>query len=50
MAKAGGMTVDGDLMRYTEYSPKTSVRSDAEIDRQLVSTCFKYLGLLCLSN
>uniref|UniRef100_A0A3Q4HSE0 DnaJ (Hsp40) homolog, subfamily C, member 15 n=1 Tax=Neolamprologus brichardi TaxID=32507 RepID=A0A3Q4HSE0_NEOBR len=47
MANAGGMTVDGDLMRYTEYSPKTSVRSDAEIDRQLVSTCFKYLGLLC---
>uniref|UniRef100_A0AAX7SUB5 J domain-containing protein n=1 Tax=Astatotilapia calliptera TaxID=8154 RepID=A0AAX7SUB5_ASTCA len=35
MANAGGMTVDGDLMRYTEYSPKTSVRSDAEIDRQL---------------
>nr|XP_014266034.1 dnaJ homolog subfamily C member 15 [Maylandia zebra] len=38
MAKAGGMTVDGDLMRYTEYSPKTSVRSDAEIDRQLGRT------------
>lgn len=50
MANAGGMTVDGDLMRYTEYSPKTSVRSDAEIDRQLVNICFKYLGLLCLSN
>ncbi|XP_005733990.1 dnaJ homolog subfamily C member 15-like [Pundamilia nyererei] len=46
MANAGGMTVDGDLMRYTEYSPKTSVRSDAEIDRQLVNICFKYLGLL----
>ncbi|XP_005951913.1 dnaJ homolog subfamily C member 15 [Maylandia zebra] len=38
MANAGGMTVDGDLMRYTEYSPKTSVRSDAEIDRQLGRT------------
>uniref|UniRef100_A0A3P9IBC6 DnaJ (Hsp40) homolog, subfamily C, member 15 n=1 Tax=Oryzias latipes TaxID=8090 RepID=A0A3P9IBC6_ORYLA len=24
-----------DLMRYTEYSPKTNLRSDAEIDRKL---------------
>lgn len=38
MANAGGMTVDGDLMRCAEYSPKTSVRSDAEIDRQLGRT------------
>ncbi|KAL3969681.1 atrophin-1 interacting protein 3 (BAI1-associated protein 1) [Sarotherodon galilaeus] len=38
MANAGGMTVDGDLMRCAEYSPKNSVRSDAEIDRQLGRT------------
>ncbi|XP_063354638.1 dnaJ homolog subfamily C member 15 [Pelmatolapia mariae] len=38
MANASGVTVDGDLMRYNEYSPKTSVRSDAEIDRQLGRT------------
>ncbi|CAJ1079816.1 dnaJ homolog subfamily C member 15 [Xyrichtys novacula] len=38
MASTGGMTVDGDLMRYAEYSPKTSVRSDAEVDRQLGRT------------
>ncbi|XP_041857451.1 dnaJ homolog subfamily C member 15 [Melanotaenia boesemani] len=37
MANAGGTTVD-DLMRYAEYSPKSSVRSDAEIDRQLGGT------------
>lgn len=41
MANAGGMTVDGgDMMRYAEYSPKTTARSDAEIDRRLVSFCF----------
>uniref|UniRef100_A0A3Q3C5T9 DnaJ (Hsp40) homolog, subfamily C, member 15 n=1 Tax=Haplochromis burtoni TaxID=8153 RepID=A0A3Q3C5T9_HAPBU len=49
MANAGGMTVDGDLMRYTEYSPKTSVRSDAEIDRQLLSSFFSGLKFLCMS-
>ncbi|CAI5655398.1 dnaJ homolog subfamily C member 15 [Oreochromis niloticus] len=38
MANAGGMTVDGDLMRCAEYSPKNSVRCDAEIDRQLGRT------------
>ncbi|XP_029981593.1 dnaJ homolog subfamily C member 15 [Sphaeramia orbicularis] len=39
MAAAGGVTVEGgDLMRYAEYSPKTNVRSDAEIDRQLGRT------------
>lgn len=37
MANAGGVSVDGDLMRYAEYAPKTNVRSDAEIDRRLVS-------------
>ncbi|XP_030613752.1 dnaJ homolog subfamily C member 15 [Archocentrus centrarchus] len=38
MASTGGVAVDGDLMRHAEYSPKTSVRSDAEIDRQLGRT------------
>ncbi|XP_041662454.1 dnaJ homolog subfamily C member 15 [Cheilinus undulatus] len=38
MANAGGMAADGDMMRYSEYSPKTSVRSDAEIDRRLGGT------------
>uniref|UniRef100_A0A672YFL2 J domain-containing protein n=1 Tax=Sphaeramia orbicularis TaxID=375764 RepID=A0A672YFL2_9TELE len=43
MAAAGGVTVEGgDLMRYAEYSPKTNVRSDAEIDRQLVSISRRY--------
>ncbi|XP_047227001.1 dnaJ homolog subfamily C member 15 [Girardinichthys multiradiatus] len=34
MANNGGASVD-EMMRYTEYSPKTTVRSDAEIDRRL---------------
>ncbi|KAM6978254.1 dnaJ homolog subfamily C member 15 [Tautogolabrus adspersus] len=39
MANTGGMTVDGgDMLRYNEYSSKTSVRSDAEIDRRLGGT------------
>lgn len=41
MARAGGVTVDGgDVMRYSEYAPKTNVKSDAEIDRRIVSICF----------
>ncbi|XP_049449685.1 dnaJ homolog subfamily C member 15 [Epinephelus fuscoguttatus] len=39
MASTGGMTVDGgDLLRYAEYAPKTTVRSDADIDRRLGGT------------
>ncbi|XP_073329849.1 dnaJ homolog subfamily C member 15 [Pagrus major] len=39
MANPGGMTVDGgDMMRYAEYAPKTTARSDAEIDRRLGGT------------
>ncbi|XP_029937181.1 dnaJ homolog subfamily C member 15 [Myripristis murdjan] len=38
MAGAGGVTVEGDLMRYAEYTPKTNVRSEAEIDRRLGGT------------
>ncbi|KAG8000906.1 DnaJ-like protein subfamily C member 15 [Nibea albiflora] len=39
MANTGGVTVDGgDMMRYSEYTPKTSMRSDAEIDRRLGGT------------
>lgn len=38
MATTGGAAVDGgDTMRYAEYSPKTNVRSDADIDRRLAS-------------
>lgn len=40
MANTGRGTVDGDMMRYAEYSPQTHVRSDAEIDRRLVRICF----------
>lgn len=41
MAKAGGLTVDGgDMMPYAEYTSKTNVKSDAEIDRRLVSDRF----------
>uniref|UniRef100_A0A3B3TJI0 DnaJ (Hsp40) homolog, subfamily C, member 15 n=1 Tax=Poecilia latipinna TaxID=48699 RepID=A0A3B3TJI0_9TELE len=36
MAKTGAAAVD-EIMRYAEYSPKTNIRSDAEIDRRLVS-------------
>nr|XP_020465142.1 dnaJ homolog subfamily C member 15 [Monopterus albus] len=40
MANTGGVTgVDGgDMMRYAEYTPKSNVRSDAEIDRRLGGT------------
>ncbi|KAM4730817.1 dnaJ homolog subfamily C member 15 [Anableps anableps] len=37
MANTGGPAVD-EIMRYAEYSPKTNVRSDAEIDRRLGGT------------
>uniref|UniRef100_A0A1A7Y5X2 DnaJ (Hsp40) homolog, subfamily C, member 15 n=1 Tax=Iconisemion striatum TaxID=60296 RepID=A0A1A7Y5X2_9TELE len=37
MANTGGSAVD-DMMRYSEYSPKADVRSDAEINRQLGRT------------
>ncbi|XP_075995059.1 dnaJ homolog subfamily C member 15 [Genypterus blacodes] len=35
MADSGAVTVDGETMRYTEYKPNTSARSDADIDRKL---------------
>ncbi|KAG7220351.1 hypothetical protein INR49_010187 [Caranx melampygus] len=39
MASGSATTVDGgDMMRYAEYTPKSSVRSDAEIDRRLGGT------------
>lgn len=41
MANTAARSNIDDLMRYTEYSPKTNLRSDAEIDRKLVG---------CLSN
>lgn len=40
----GGVTVDD--MRYAEYTPKTTVRSDTDIDRRLVSICF-YSEVIC---
>uniref|UniRef100_A0A3B5QPH8 DnaJ (Hsp40) homolog, subfamily C, member 15 n=1 Tax=Xiphophorus maculatus TaxID=8083 RepID=A0A3B5QPH8_XIPMA len=36
MATTGAAAMD-ETMRYAEYSPKTNVRNDAEIDRRLVS-------------
>lgn len=36
MANTGAAAMD-ETMRYAEYSPKTNVRNDAEIDRRLVS-------------
>ncbi|XP_071380215.1 dnaJ homolog subfamily C member 15 [Centroberyx affinis] len=39
MANTGGVSMDGgDMMRYAEYTPKTNVRSEAEIDRRLGGT------------
>ncbi|XP_013881904.1 dnaJ homolog subfamily C member 15 [Austrofundulus limnaeus] len=38
MANAGLASVDETMMRYPEYSSKTNVRSDAEIDRRLGRT------------
>uniref|UniRef100_A0A3B4YIH2 DnaJ (Hsp40) homolog, subfamily C, member 15 n=1 Tax=Seriola lalandi dorsalis TaxID=1841481 RepID=A0A3B4YIH2_SERLL len=47
MASGSGVTMDGgDMMRYAEYTPKTTARSDAEIDRRLVSI-FRHLEELC---
>ncbi|KAF6733780.1 DnaJ-like protein subfam [Oryzias melastigma] len=37
MANTAGSSMD-DMMRYAEYSPKTTIRSDAEIDRKLGGT------------
>ena len=38
MATTGGASIDG--LTYAEYSPKMQNRSDAEIDKRLVSMCF----------
>ncbi|KAM3861875.1 dnaJ homolog subfamily C member 15-like [Diretmus argenteus] len=39
MANAGGTTWEGgDMMRYAEYTPKSNVSSEAEIDRRLGRT------------
>ncbi|XP_028249624.1 dnaJ homolog subfamily C member 15 [Parambassis ranga] len=38
MANTGGLTANGDDMRYAEYTPKTNVRGDADIDRRLGGT------------
>lgn len=40
MANTGGVTGDADMMRYAEYAPKTNAKSEAEIDRRLVSIRF----------
>lgn len=43
MASGNAATVDGgDMMRYAEYAPKSSARSDADIDRRLVSVCCRH--------
>ncbi|KAJ8253370.1 hypothetical protein GJAV_G00212170 [Gymnothorax javanicus] len=35
---SGDMSVDGDLMRYAEYTPKSTVRSEADIDKRFGGT------------
>ncbi|KAJ0005831.1 hypothetical protein NQD34_015725 [Periophthalmus magnuspinnatus] len=38
MASSGVTADGGDMMRYAEYTPKITPRSDAEIDRRLGGT------------
>merc|ERR1719391_1057376 len=38
MANHGGVTMDGDSMRYAEYTPKSSMRSETDIDKRLGGT------------
>ncbi|XP_073767920.1 dnaJ homolog subfamily C member 15 isoform X1 [Danio rerio] len=35
MASSSGVTLDGDLMRYAEYTPKSNMKSETDIDRRL---------------
>ncbi|XP_048833850.1 dnaJ homolog subfamily C member 15 [Brienomyrus brachyistius] len=34
MANRTGVTLESDLMRYTEYAPKSTVRSEADVDKR----------------
>ncbi|XP_030642820.1 dnaJ homolog subfamily C member 15 [Chanos chanos] len=38
MANHSGVTMDGDSMRYAEYTPKSSMRSETDIDKRLGGT------------
>lgn len=40
MASTGGVTMDRELMRHAEYGVKDKMKSDADIDRRLVSFDF----------
>ncbi len=37
MASSGGVTMEGDIMRHAEYTPKSTRKSETEIDKRLVS-------------
>lgn len=37
MANRTGVTLESDLMRYAEYTPKSTVRSEADVDKRVVS-------------
>lgn len=40
MASSSGVAMDGDLMRHAEYTPKSNVQSETDIDKRLVSKCW----------
>ncbi len=37
MASSGGVTMEGDIMRHAEYTPKSTRKSETEINKRLVS-------------
>jgi len=39
MASSGSVAMDGDFMRHAEYTPKSTVQSETDIDKRLVSKC-----------
>ncbi|KAG1945384.1 dnaJ homolog subfamily C member 15 [Pimephales promelas] len=38
MASSGSVAMDGDFMRHAEYTPKSTVQSETDIDKRLAST------------
>ncbi|XP_067299451.1 dnaJ homolog subfamily C member 15 [Pseudorasbora parva] len=38
MASSSGVALDGDLMRHAEYTPKSNVQSETDIDKRLAGT------------
>nr|XP_023684754.1 dnaJ homolog subfamily C member 15 [Paramormyrops kingsleyae] len=35
MASRTGVTLESDLMRYAEYAPKSTIRSEADVDKRV---------------